>query len=362
MSKEITFLIYSLHGGGTEGVCINLANGLVERGFWVTLVVLHLENAVRQYELNPMVELVVLNKRHVRTALVSLWQFISRRRPSKILVFNHQLAILLVVIRFFFRMSFCVIARNISTLSKARKNEKSFWHKYIVHGLVYSLYTRIDVIIAQSYGMKSDLTSNYRFKDSDVVVIHNPVPSKIESFLQNNKKLYDKKNYVLCVGHLERLKAFHYAIDAFAGICSDYPDLRLKILGDGSLKAQLRQQTKSLGIDEKIDFEGYQKDVIPYYIHANVTILTSLFEGFPNVLLESIALGTPVVAFDCKSGPAEIIQDGINGYLVRYQDTVHLTDCLRRTLERQWDSVAVRATAERFSSTKILDEYIAVLS
>jgi glycosyltransferase involved in cell wall biosynthesis len=167
---------------------------------------------------------------------------------------------------------------------------------------------------------------------------------------------------LLCIGHLEEKKSFHYAIDVFAGICRDYPDLRLKILGDGSLKEQLWQQAERLGIGKRVDFEGYQKDVIPYFIHANATLLTSLYEGFPNVLVESIALGSPVVAFDCQSGPSEIIKDGINGYLVRYQDTVHLISCLKKTLDRQWDLSTVRSTAEQFSSDKILDKYAAILS
>jgi glycosyltransferase involved in cell wall biosynthesis len=362
MNKEITFLINSLGGGGAEGVCINIANGLVDRDFHVTLAVLHLDNAIRQHELNPSVELAVLNRRHARTALFSLWRFISERRPSKILVFNHQLAVLLVIIRVFFRMHFIIIARNISTLSEVRKHEKSFWHKNVVHGLTYFLYKKVDTIVAQSKSMKSDLMINYDLNDSSVIIIHNPVPSKIVSFLQNSKEIYIKENYLLCIGHLEKVKAFHYAIDGFARICRDYPYLRLKILGDGSLKGQLRQQAERLKIEEKIDFEGYRQDVIPYYVHANVTVLTSLYEGFPNVLVESIALGTPVLSFDCQSGPAEIIQDGINGYLVRYQDTEYLAACLRKAIGRKWDPVAVRSTAERFAFTTILDEYEIILS
>jgi glycosyltransferase involved in cell wall biosynthesis len=358
----VTFLINSLGGGGAEGVCVNLANGLTKQGFQVTLLVLHLNNSVRQHDLHPAVELAVLNRRHARTALCALWRFISRRRPSKILVFDHQLAVLLVIIRFFSRMRFIIIARNITNLSGARKKEKSFWHKNIVHGLTYFLYKKVNAVIAQSHGMKSDLILNYGLSNSDVAVIHNPIPEPIALFLQNNQELYAKKNYLLCIGRLEKVKAFHYVIDAFAEICRDYPDLRLKFLGNGSLKEQLRQQAERLGLDKRIDFEGHQQEVIPYYIHANLTILTSLYEGFPNVLVESIALGTPIVAFDCQSGPAEIIQEGINGYLVRYQDTAHLAACLRNALGRQWDPAVVRSTAERFSASKIVAEYIPILS
>ena len=76
----------------------------------------------------------------------------------------------------------------------------------------------------------------------------------------------------------------------------------------------------------------FQKNIIPYYLYAKATILTSFYEGYPNVLIESIALGTPVVSFDCKSGPSEIIQNNKNGYLVRYLDVEDLKDKISQIL------------------------------
>jgi glycosyltransferase involved in cell wall biosynthesis len=172
----------------------------------------------------------------------------------------------------------------------------------------------------------------------------------------------DKENYILCIGRLVPVKAFNYAIEAFARIIVDNPFLRLKILGQGILEKELKQQTKDLNISDKVDFEGYHKDIIPYYLHARLTVLTSLYEGFGCVLNEPIALGTPVVAFDCSGGPKEVIQSGVNGYLVRYKDVDHLTECIKLALNRQWDTKTIRATAGRFSSERIIDEYARVLA
>jgi glycosyltransferase involved in cell wall biosynthesis len=363
VKNEVVFLINSLGGGGAEGVCINLANNLVHNGWFVTLVVLHLHNAVRRDELHSAVELVILGKNHARSAFGPMWHFLSTRKPQKILVFNHQFAVLLVFLRFFAKRKFHIIARNINTLSEKRQNEDSFWHKYIVNILTIVFYRKVDRIIAQSDGMKKDLIKHYGFADSDIIKINNPLNQKIEEFLYKNGCLdYLKDNYLLYIGKLEKQKAFHYAIEAFAGIAGNYPGLHLKIVGKGSQEAELKQLVYSLGLSDFIDFEGYQQDIIHYYTKACATILTSLYEGFPNVLVESIALGTPVVAFDCPSGPGEIIQNGINGYLVRYQDIGHLVECLRMALDRQWDAKIVSSTAGKYSIANVLDQYQKVLS
>jgi len=363
MNNKIVIFINSLGDGGAQGVCATISNTLFERKWQVTLLLLHLQGAVRQKEINPAIECVVLNKKHARSSIFAVLRWLLVNKPEKILVFNQQLAVLLVMLRFFLRMRFRIISRNINTLSEKKRIEKSFWHKYIVGNIVVMFYKHVDLFIAQSKGMKEDLVANFGIADSDIIVINNPVNKKIEYFVSMNEiSSKVKENYIICTGRLEAQKAFNYTIEAFARIVNDYPQFRLKILGQGSLDAQLKHLAANMNVADKVDFEGYREDIIPYYVHARLTVLTSLFEGFPNVLIESIALGTPVVSFDCPSGPSEIIQDGVNGYLVKYQDIEHLTECLRRALDRQWDTEIVMATAERFSSEKIIDKYEKVLA
>ena len=133
-------------------------------------------------------------------------------------------------------------------------------------------------------------------------------------------KVVEKQHYLLCVGRLEPQKGFKFAIKAFSELKSEFPNLRLKIVGKGKLEKELKQNAINYGVEDRVDFEGFIEDMIPYYLHAKATILTSLYEGYPNVLIESITLKTPVVAFDCPSGPKEIIENGINGYLVNNGD------------------------------------------
>ena len=358
-NKEVFFLINSLGGGGAEGVCVNLANSLCDRGWRVTLVVLHLNNAVRQKDLKEGVYLVVLGKNHARTALIALANFLRHHKPKKILVFNHQLAVLLVLLRVVLLFDFKIIARNINTLSQKKAGETSFWHKHIVQGLTKLFYGKVDRVIAQSQGMAEDLVCFYGVTESKIKVIYNPVANAIKNYHPTLQP--EKKDYLLCVGRLEEQKSFHYAISAFAAIAPYYPNLRLKIVGKGSLESKLKEQAHTLGVADRVDFEGYQTDMIPYYLNAKATLLTSLYEGFPNVLVESIALGTPLVAFDCQSGPSEIVVVGVNGYLVKNKNIEHLKECMKTTLSHVWNVDSIVETSKRFSRVEILDKYEKVL-
>jgi glycosyltransferase involved in cell wall biosynthesis len=232
----------------------------------------------------------------------------------------------------------------------------------MVYLFVLFFYRKVDLIIAQSANMKHDLINNWRFNSQKIIVINNPISQKIEDYILTHEFNGLKENYMLCVGRLEKVKAFHYAIEVFSRLTEEYPDLRLKIVGQGSLEADLNKQAKELGISTKVDFEGYQYNIIPYYLGAFATILTSLYEGFPNVLVESIALGTPVVAFDCQSGPGEIIQNDINGFLVRYKDPEHLFECVNKALNKSWDQKAVSLTTDRFRLSVIVEQYLHVIS
>ncbi|MEA2018417.1 MAG: glycosyltransferase [Campylobacterota bacterium] len=358
MKHKITFIINNLKGGGAEKVCITLANGLVKRGFDIDLVVLGLKGSVREAELSKDVKLINLEVHNTRKSVFALKKYIKQEKPTTILSFNRQISIVLGLVRTIFKFKFKLISRNIIFLSVAESHKKGLWHGVVSSFLVKKFYSLSDCIIAQSIDMGKDLQDYLKMDDSKIVVINNPINREIEKFVNmKNEFKIEKKNYFLCVGRLENQKAFHYAINAFYVVLKKYPLLKLKIVGSGSLEDELKNLVKKLGIERNIDFEGFQSEMIPYYLFANATILTSLFEGFPNVLTESIALGTPVVSFDCPSGPNEIVQDGLNGYLVKYKDTNHLISCMELALNNEWDYTKLIHSVDCYSSNKILNEY-----
>ena len=363
MDQKITFIIGSLRGGGAERVCVTLANGLANRGYDLDLVVLGLNDAALQDSLSKKVQLINLGVDHARKSLFVLARYLKRVKPKTVLSFNRELSVIIGLVRLLFSLEFRLISRNITYLSLAESAKKGIWFGFIVNLMIRKFYGLSDLFIAQSKGMAEDLELYLGLDKRKVIVINNPVTDNIENFIKNKKlSNFKKENYVLCIGRLEEVKAFHYAVEAIARLAERYPTLKLKIVGKGSLEGELRELAAIRDVTDKVVFEGYQPEIIPYYLYAKATVLTSLYEGFPNALVESIALGTPVVAFDCPSGPVEIVQNGINGYLVRQRDVEHLAECLRKALDIKWDYDKVKNSAARFSSSLILQEYIAVLT
>lgn len=362
--NRISFLIGSLGGGGAERVCVTLANGLSQRGWDIEVVVLHLKGSVFHNQLSPDIQLTVLNVSHARYAVFKLAKYILTRRPKDFLVFDHPLAILLVLLRVFLPIHYQIMARNINNLGQESQQSSSFWYKNIVIKMTKIFYGLVDQVIAQSQGMADDLIRCNFVKKHKVVVINNPVNPTIERRarkLKYSNSFPGKSNYILCVGRLEAQKSFDYAIRAFSKILPDFPHLRLKIVGTGRLLASLKALTLELGINDWVDYEGFQENIIPYYLKAKVTVLTSLYEGFPNILIESITLGVPVVAFDCHSGPSEIICSGVNGFLARDGDIEDLTRLIRVSLQRQWVREDIMASAKKYQSEAVLNLYEDVL-
>jgi glycosyltransferase involved in cell wall biosynthesis len=363
MNKKIAFFIGNLSGGGAEGVCVTLVNELAARGADIALVVINPTDNVRLPDVSDKVRLVNLGKAHVYTAVCAIQRYLKSAKLDVIISFTTLLSIIIGLTRYFLPFPLKLISRNIIFQSASEKARKRLGLRgNLLNAAIKKFYSRSDVFIAQCRAMGDDLITFLNLNPGKVVVIYNPVSPRIEEFVKEHDiSALQKGNYLLCIGRLVAAKAFHYTIEAFAQIAAQYPGLHLKIVGEGSEEARLKQLVVTLGISDLVDFEGYQHEVIPYYTGAVMTLLTSSYEGFPNVLLESIALGTPVVAFDCPSGPGEIVQDGLNGYLVKPQDTDHLVECLQRALDRTWDARLVSATAEKFSSSRIVDEYERVL-
>jgi glycosyltransferase involved in cell wall biosynthesis len=160
------------------------------------------------------------------------------------------------------------------------------------------------------------------------------------------------------MGRLVPQKGFDRLLEAFASIARERPGWSLTIHGEGPQRLPLTERTESLGLAGQVRFPGVTDDPAAALADADLFVLSSRWEGFPTVLGEAMALGRPVVAFDCPSGPADLIRDGLDGVLVPRDDIAALASAMASLIDDPTRRAALAARApevlERFGLTAIL--------
>lgn len=359
--KQLSLLIGNLSAGGAQGVCVTLANALAARGYVVEIVVLNLRGATRCDDVSEEVAVVDLEAGRARYALPALARHYHSARLDAVLVFSPQLWLMMEGVRRWTRATYRLPARSINTYGAVARHSPSLLRRTVVDWLLRLFYRRADAIIAQSSAMAEELVAVYRVPPGRLHVIPNPVaPRYLATDSETARPI--KAPYFLYVGRLAAQKGLGRLLEAFAERAASRPELQLVLVGEGPCRAELADQTAGLGIEEQVHFVGQQSAVLPWYRHAVATVLTSRYEGLPNALIESIACGTPVVSFDCPSGPSEIIIDAENGYLVPEGDVTALTKALESVEQAVFDRERVRATAQRFSPQQVVSAYEQVLT
>lgn len=306
---KAVILIPTLTAGGAERVASILANTWCAYPDTAVTVILMFDDEVF-FELDPRIKLVSLRLRPnlrrisrviaIATALLRFRVMAMRENPTFVLSFMHKYNVFCLAALLWSGISTVVSERD----SPTEPNRRLSWM------LRWLLYPTANGIIAQTR-MGADYVRR-KVRARDVTIIHNPIPALQQYYVGQRETL------VLSVARLHPKKGHSDLIRAFAKLCR--PDWRLVICGDGPLREELEILASSLGVSDRVQFEGRVKDVQSWYRRAGIFALPSHFEGFPNALAEAMVAGVPVVSYDCPTGPAELIQHGKNGYLVRVGD------------------------------------------
>lgn len=240
--------------------------------------------------------------------------------------------------------------------------------------LVYKLAEKI---IPNSEWVKKDIIENFRAPKEKIFVIPNfldmnDVQKQSEEVIEQPlKEIFEKNKTIISIGRLTQQKGFSFLLDAFSKVLRRYSEVRLIILGEGELEKELKELSRKLNIEKNVYFLGFQKNPFKFLKRATIFIFPSLYEGFPNVLIEAMSCGLPVIATDCPGGNKEILsslQEEIKetklkeyGILVPPANSEELAKAILLLLTddklRKQYSERAKKRAEDFSVEKIIQKW-----
>ena len=344
---KICLVIPSLLAGGMERVISELANYISrDADIEVHLVVLTKTDIF--YDISNGVIIhrptYVFNKKNriynqVRT-LLFLRQILRKINPVSILSYGETYNSFVLLATLFTNLKVYVSDR-----SKPDKRWGAF-HE-VLRRIIYP--KAFGIISQTSYSKK------FLFKETghkNIRIIPNPVPCI-------NFPVLERDKIILNVGRIISTKMIDMLLDMFSEINNG--QWTLWIVGDGPLRAELELKAENMGISKNVKFWGSQKDIAWFYSKASIFAFTSISEGFPNALLESMAAGLPAVAFDCIAGPSDLIINGETGFLLQEYDVLAYKEKLRLLIENEKLRLDfgehAKISSEKYSIEKIGEEY-----
>jgi len=321
---DLAIFSAGLYRGGAQRVAIDIANALSSKDKKIHLIVLGLNKGF-EGELNKNIRVINFDCERVLYSIPKLVNYLKTTKPKS----------------FFCTQPHCTVAAWFATkLSHwkgnfiARENnsrQEVYGRKVLIKDrlvwlLLDYIYKKIDFVIAPSKGIAKEIKGN-------VKVIYNPIDVKkvIKQSKKKIEKIHLKKNkFILGAGRFTDQKRLGDLIRAFAKLKKD--NLNLILLGDGELKSELLNLTKSLKIKNKVFFPGFDNNPFKYMSKCEVFVLTSAWEGMPNVLIQALLCGSKVVSTNCPHGPREILKNGIYGKLVSVGDVESIYKAIKKSI------------------------------
>ncbi|MFQ5608717.1 MAG: glycosyltransferase [Woeseiaceae bacterium] len=361
-AERIAMFLPNLDGGGAERVFVELANEFARAGATVDLVLAAARGPYLD-EVSSDVRVVDLVASRVLMAIRPLAQYVRDSKPAVISSgLEHANIVSCLATRNARKSTRCVV--SIRSMPAGPLRETGSWSSRIILAAAKFAYRFADLVIANSNAVAREASSVYGISEEKIRVVYNPLDTaRIGSLACESPGLpwddSDELPFVLAVGRLDRLKDFGTLIRAFQFVRSRH-HCRLVILGEGPERSKLEGLADDLGVGEDIYLVGFVGNPYPWMREAAVVVNSSITEGCPNVVLQALACGTPVVCTDSHGGSAEVLDDGKWGQLVPVGDAEAMANSIESVL-RGTPFPDGRIRAQDFSSDLIAGQYLRVL-
>ena len=373
---KLFILIPSLEKGGIERSMSMLSRGLLDRGWDVSIISEKPSKESISY-FDERVKLLSLGSSFINqnsNIIFSIFKnslyyfkikkYIKKYSPDVLLaVKNIPVSIFLKII---LKNKFKLIIREAVNPKYSSITQRSLLSRIFVNNLKKLLYPKADNIIAISEGVKQSLVKNFNLDSSKIQTIYNPsADEKILSLAKEDidRDLISNRPLIVSIGRLTKQKDHITLLKAFNKIHSNI-DCNLYIIGEGSERRNLEKFIKNNNIDNKVKLLGYQNNPWKFLSKSNLFVLPSIWEGFGNVIVESMLIGIPVISSDCPSGPREILNNGKSGKLFQVGDYNNLAKIMEEIISSDNSELInyAKLRSKDFTIEKITQEYQKVLT
>ena len=364
---KIMFLIYSLGGGGAERVTSTLANRFVEMGHQVEIALL--DGAIPPAY--PLSDAIRLRELHLagpsESGLHAIAQLIHRVRairrhlreskPDVAIGMMTASAVLLALARP--GLPLCIIGSERVYPPAFPLNRSWTQLRRWAYGL-------LDCLVVQTEATRR--WAETRTRARHVAVIANPVAPRAAMAAESVRESggHGERHTILAVGRLVEQKGFERLIAAFARVAAHNPQWDLVILGQGPLREALTAQARAAALDDRVKLPGNVSDPTQWYRTADIFVLSSHFEGMPNVLLEAMSHGLACVAFDIESGTREFVEDGVDAVLLSEDGGDALAPALAALMRdpslRHRLGAAASVSMERYAPDRIASQWLDLMT
>lgn len=310
------------------------------------------------------VNIISLKAKHTLTAIPEIVKYLKNSQPDAMLVAKDRAGRAALRARSLAGVDTRICIRLGTNLSTALKHKNRF-QAWLRTAPMKRLYEKADAVIAVSEGVRQDTLAITKISPEKVHVIRNPVIT--DSFFSAAAEPVphpwleeNQPSVIMGIGRLSVQKDFKTLIKAFH-IVKQQRDVRLIILGDGSLRKDLELLIENLGLQDSVLMPGFQANPGAWLSRASVFVLSSRWEGSPNALSEALALGVPSVSTRCPSGPNEALEEGKYGPLIKMGDYEDMAVQIMSTLDQPLPSATLQEAVKEYHSPISAERYLALL-
>lgn len=363
----VAFFLPSLEPGGTERNVVNLVNNINRERYVLSLVLGKAEGDFIK-EVNKDIPIISLDASHSLSLLFKLVKYFKNQKPDIFVSAFSRINIVCLSAKILSRAKVKIIITEHSVFSMLSVIAKSFWRRlfarFFMPAIGSLIYPKADSIICVSKGIANDLLKIVGCKEKTKVIYNPVIDGKIYDLAEKTVShiwFSDPKiPVIIAVGRLVECKNYPGLFKSFDLVIKSHL-AKLVILGAGPEVKKLTALVEKMNLSQHITFLGFQENPFKYMKKASVFVLSSLQEGFGNVIIEAMACGTPVVSTNCPGGPGEIIENMKNGILVPVGDEKSMAAAILsilndKSLAKSF-SIQGQKRAEFFSIKKSVGKY-----